>query len=410
MSAMSEARESAMNVVDRLRGAGHVAYFAGGCVRDRLLGLTPKDYDVATDAEPGIVRKLFPHSQAVGAAFGVILVRFAGHQIEIATFRADGTYSDGRRPDAVRFTGAEEDAKRRDFTINGLFEDPLEGKVIDFVGGQADIAAKVLRAIGNPADRFAEDHLRLLRAVRFAARFDLSINPPTESAIKSLAPMIRRIAPERVGEEVRRMLTAPPPVRTRAWHLLRHLGLLPEILRFVPCADRPELPVFEHLDGDHPSVALACAAMLLEESEPNSLRDKKPITRSVAGLRQSLRLSNDESEAIEAILLNLATVLPPASPTLAAQRRLLGSPTGSDSLTLLEALATAGTPIPTLANLRALAPQDNAPPPLITGDDLVALGLSPGPQFKTVLAQIYDAQLEGRLTSRQAALEMASAL
>src|SRR3954471_7154893 len=170
-------RDDALAVVRRLREAGHVAYFAGGCVRDELLGLHPTDYDVATDAPPPRVRELFQNTQAVGAAFGVILVHHRRSVIEVATFRADLEYRDGRRPEGVRFTTAEEDAKRRDFTINGLFLDPVENKIIDYVGGQEDLKAKRLRAIGDPNERFAEDHLRLLRAIRFAARFNLTIEP-----------------------------------------------------------------------------------------------------------------------------------------------------------------------------------------------------------------------------------------
>src|SRR5687768_12609710 len=179
----SSTRGDALAVVNRLREAGHLAYFAGGCVRDALLGLEPKDYDVATDAPPDRVRELFPRTQAVGAAFGVILVRQGRSQIEVATFRSEGKYLDGRRPENVTFTTAEEDAKRRDFTINGMFYDPVADKVIDFVGGRQDAPDRVLRAIGNPDERFAEDHLRLLRAIRFAARFGMTIEPATHDAI-----------------------------------------------------------------------------------------------------------------------------------------------------------------------------------------------------------------------------------
>ena len=194
-------RDDAVAVVKRLRDAGHIAYFAGGCVRDTLLGLTPKDYDVATDAPPDRVRQLFSNTQAVGAAFGVILVRHRKSVIEVATFRADLQYKDGRRPEGVVFTTAEEDAKRRDFTINGLLMDPLEGdKVIDYVSGQEDLKNKVLRAIGEPNHRFEEDHLRLLRAVRFAARFGLVIEPSTATAITGHAEQLKRISPARVGE------------------------------------------------------------------------------------------------------------------------------------------------------------------------------------------------------------------
>src|SRR4051794_6446387 len=225
-------REDAEAVVRRLRDAGHVAYFAGGCVRDELLGLTPKDYDVATDAPPTRVRQLFNNTQAVGAAFGVILVRWKQSQIEVATFRAEGAYLDGRRPSEVTFTTAEQDARRRDFTINGLFHDPIERKVIDYVGGQADLRAKVLRAIGEPNHRFEEDHLRLLRAIRFAARFDLEIKGETAVAIAKHREQLKRISPERIAEELRLMLT--PNTRKRAWQELWRFGMMPVIFRHLP--------------------------------------------------------------------------------------------------------------------------------------------------------------------------------
>ena len=200
-------REDALAVVQRLRQVGHIAYFAGGCVRDLLLGLQPKDYDVATDARPERVRAIFANTQAVGQAFGVILVHLGTSTIDVATFRSDGAYSDGRRPDEVKFTSAQEDAQRRDFTVNGLFLDPVDGRVIDYVGGQQDLAAHLIRAIGTADARFEEDHLRLLRAVRFAARFDFAIEEQTEQAIQRHAAQLARISPERVGDELRIMLT-----------------------------------------------------------------------------------------------------------------------------------------------------------------------------------------------------------
>ncbi|HSI32522.1 MAG: CCA tRNA nucleotidyltransferase, partial [Phycisphaerae bacterium] len=312
-------REDAVAVLLRLRQAGHVAYFAGGCVRDLLMGRTPKDWDVATDAPPKRVRALFTNTQAVGAAFGVILVRHGPSTVEVATFRTEGTYTDGRRPDSVRFTTAAEDAQRRDFTINGLFLDPEEGSemtsqdsdhplpdptrlghfsdrvprpaedeptggespcplfasgdptvapdlqseirnpksaipqdsalntqhspllhptphgtVIDYVGGVADLRANLLRAIGDPRARFAEDHLRLLRAVRFAARFGLSIDPATAAAIRDNAMKLRGISPERIAEELRLMLT--PPIRAAAWPALWEFALIDVVMRFVPGA------------------------------------------------------------------------------------------------------------------------------------------------------------------------------
>ena len=222
----------ALAVLKRLRESGHIAYFAGGCVRDTLLKLNPKDWDIATDALPNRVRQLFPNTQAVGAVFGVILVRQNKSVVEVATFRADGDYEDGRRPSNVRFTSAEDDARRRDFTINGLFYDPIENRVIDYVKGREDLVAKRIRAIGVPAERFAEDHLRLLRAIRFAARFGFEIEPATAAAISDLADRVKTVSPERVGEELRFMLT--PATHNTAWRLLWRLRLAPEIFRFLP--------------------------------------------------------------------------------------------------------------------------------------------------------------------------------
>src|ERR1700722_18412178 len=224
-------RADAVTVLRRLRGAGHVAYFAGGCVRDELLGLSPKDYDIATDAPPSRVRELFTSTQAVGAAFGVILVRHGPSVIEVATFRTDLEYHDGRHPDGVKFATAQEDAQRRDFTIKGLFLDPIENRVIDYVGGQADLTAKVLRAIGNPDQRFAEDHLRLLRAVRFASRFALQIEPTTAAAIAAHAHQLPGISPERLADEVRRMLAGP--TKNIAWKFLWQFALLDQLFRFL---------------------------------------------------------------------------------------------------------------------------------------------------------------------------------
>ncbi len=200
-------REAAVEVVRRLSEAGYTAYFAGGCVRDRLMGLEPTDYDVASDARPEQVGALFGGAHRVGESFGVMLVSAMGHQIEVATFRSDGFYSDGRRPDTVTFSDAGHDARRRDFTINGLFEDPLSGRVIDFVGGQADLEARLIKAIGDPEARLAEDRLRMLRAVRFAARFSFAIDAATAEAIRGGAEDLGRISRERIGQEVRRMLT-----------------------------------------------------------------------------------------------------------------------------------------------------------------------------------------------------------
>lgn len=416
-----------------LQNAGHTAYFAGGCVRDQLLGLTPKDHDVATSATPGTIRSLFAHTQAVGAAFGVILVNLGHQQIEVATFRTDGSYSDGRRPDTVRFATPEEDAFRRDFTINGIFLDPLAagagggGRVIDFVGGQADLRAGLLRAIGVPDERFAEDHLRLLRAVRFASRFGLQVDPATFAAIQRHAPHLRRIAPERVGDELRRTLATKHTVRTRAFGLLRELRLLPELFRFLQAPDAHWLDLFPLIGVEAPeetiSFELALTAAYLDDCaergpDPDAavltLLGEDATAEAVRGLRQALRLSNGECEALEAMLLSLAPLLGEAPPPLAAKRRFLAGRTSQDAMQLLRAFERAGLFASRvrllLDELASLSSLDNAPPPLLTGDDLTAAGLKPGPRFKLLLDRTYDAQLESRVSTREEALRFALSL
>jgi poly(A) polymerase len=423
-------RAAALDVIRTLRSAGHTAYLAGGCVRDELLGLSPKDHDVATSATPGQIRSLFPHTQAVGAAFGVILVHTNHQQIEVATFRTDGSYSDGRRPDSVRFATPQEDAFRRDFTINGLFMDPFAPggpAVIDFVDGQADLQARVLRAIGKPDERFTEDHLRLLRAVRFASRFNLRLDPATAAAIQRHAQHLRRISPERVGDEVRRMLTTPHPVRSRAFRMLRDLRLLPELFRFLQAPDAHWLDLFPRVGESAPDHAitlpLSLAAAYLDDCadrtpDPDSgvltLLAPPVVTEATHGLRQALRLSNDECDAFESILTFLFPLLGQTPPTLATKRRFLARPTSADARTLMDALLALGLFKDRLTELRPelvqLSALDNAPPPLLTGDDLTAAGLKPGPRFKTLLDQTYDAQLESRVTTRDEALKYALAL
>ncbi len=225
---MTPMETTARSLVDRLRAAGHIAYFAGGCVRDLLRGKIPKDIDIATDARPEEVQKLFTRTYAVGAHFGVIVVLENGFQFEVATFRSDGAYLDGRRPTEVHFSSAEEDARRRDFTINGLFFDPPNDAVIDFVGGRADLASRIIRAIGDPAQRFAEDRLRLLRAIRFASVLEFEIEPATWEAVVRAAPRISEISAERIREELVRILLSPQ--RVRGWDLLDSSGLMKHVL------------------------------------------------------------------------------------------------------------------------------------------------------------------------------------
>lgn len=406
-------RDDALAVVLRLRESGHVAYFAGGCVRDELLGLKPKDFDVATDAPPHRVRELFNNTQAVGAAFGLILVRHRKSVIEVATFRTDGDYSDGRRPDSVRFTTAEEDAQRRDFTINGLFLDPVENRVIDYVGGQADLAAKILRAIGDPVQRFREDHLRLLRAVRFAARFAFVIEPVTADAIRAEAPSLKRISPERIADELRRMLT--PPTRVYAWRLLTDRALIGELFRRLGPyrGDREEM--FTLLAPGEPvtfPLALAAAALCYQAGQDDPIRwiDRKTAMQTTRSLRTLFKLSNDETESLQAILIDAGDALR-RTWTLAEHKRFLARPTAPDTRRMLTAIARSGFHSDAVQQLQAaweaLDGVDCAPPPLVTGDDLVAAGLSPGPVFKRVLESVYDAQLESRVTDKPSAMALA---
>lgn len=413
------AREDALAVVNRLREAGHAAYFAGGCVRDMLLGLTPTDFDIATDATPERVRRLFSHTQAVGAAFGVILVRHRRSQVEVATFRTDLKYTDGRRPEGVVFTTAEEDARRRDFTINGMFFDPIEEKVIDYVGGQEDLNNKLLRAIGEPEHRFEEDHLRMLRAVRFAARFGLQIESATAAAIASHATHLARISPERVAEELRLMLTAT--TRATAAQLAREFGLDDVIFRFTPAprlrAQRP-MVMFDRVEpGTRISFGFALAAASIEYrvqrmphlSEWPAMIREFNIRGMVQGLRQSLRISNEEADEMEETLYGLNFLLTEEKPAVAALKRFLARPTAPLSRKLLAALSVENAR-ELDDRLRALEQTDIAPQPLITGDDLTAAGLAPGPVFKRVLDAVYDAQLEDRIASKDQAMELAMRL
>jgi len=418
-------RDDAMAVLRRLRDGGHIAYFAGGCVRDLLLKREPKDWDIATDAPPSRVRELFPRSQAVGAAFGVILVRQRRSQIEVATFRSDGRYVDGRHPEDVTFTNPEADARRRDFTINGLFLDPVNDQVIDYVGGQADLQARLIRAIGDARHRFDEDYLRMLRAVRFAARLGFAIEPGTANAIVTHSPLLTRISPERVAEELRAML--PPQTRLAAWRLLHLLGLLPVIFRFVdvPPGEPDESCAVDGLFAQLPTdaaipfpLALATAAVQWlwwaspAGSDLRNCFDHAVAAALVRAVRKSLRLSNEECDAMGRTLEGLQPLLADRLPGVATLKRFLARPAADLSRQLLAALAGARLIDETRANwlkesLSSLDTTDYAPVPLITGDDLTQAGLRPGPHFRSMLDAAYDAQLEGRATTREDALRVA---
>jgi poly(A) polymerase len=410
-----------MLVLRRLRDAGHVTYFAGGCVRDLLLGIEPKDYDVATDATPQRVRELFTRTEAVGAAFGVVLVREGQSVVEVATFRSDGEYLDGRRPASVRFTRAGEDAQRRDFTINGLFLDPLSDTVVDYVGGQEDLRAKRVRAIGDARARFAEDHLRLLRAVRFAARLGFQIEAGTAAALRAEASHLKRISPERIAEELRMMLT--PVTRGSAWVLLWEHRLASEVFRHLATSSGemvvPERSIFLNLAPNESvpfSLALAAAVICYRRAKDPAEDVRKYLSvEKLKGmeraLRQGLRLSNVELDQVQGMLLGLGMLLRDVSPTLATQKRFLAMETASLSMELMRAMARVGVEKERIAELEShlvpLLGTDVAPPPLLTGDDLTEMGYQPGPIFKRVLWAVYDEQLEGKITTEAHAQEAA---
>jgi tRNA nucleotidyltransferase/poly(A) polymerase len=420
----SAPREFATEIVRRLRAGGHVAYFAGGCVRDELLGLHPKDYDVATSATPDEVRTLFRRVSEVGASFGVMLVREGGSDVavvEVATFREESGYSDKRRPDEVRFSDAKADAKRRDYTINALFLDPLDttggeggagGAVIDYVGGREDLRAKRIRAVGNPDARLAEDHLRALRAVRLAARLGFTIEVKTADAIARHASELEGISRERIGEELRRMLAHP--ARARAVDLLERLRL--DAPTLDASHDHRSRPSVEGLAENAPfACALAAWEVDRAHDEPTGL--STPIIEHVlltapSRLRAALCLSNDERDDVVSILRLLSAIGGNwgANP-VATRKRLAARPRFADALAIAAA-RDSSVAARVLADVTFLAatPSGLAPPPLITGDDLVGLGRSPGPGFKEALDAAYDAQLEDRATTREEAIAIADAI
>jgi poly(A) polymerase len=391
-------RQAVSAIAARLRAAGHVAYLAGGCVRDRLLGLEPEEFDLATDARPDEIQRLFPGSRGVGESFGVVLVRRGEHVFDVATFRAEGRYEDGRRPSSVTFTDAENDARRRDFTINGLFEDPAGGEIVDFVGGRADLEARLLRAIGDPDARFAEDHLRLLRGVRFAARHGLAIEPRTRAAMLRDAPRLAGIARERIGIELRKMLAHPS--RVRAVAELESLGLDAPALAGPPASRTGRR--LERLPANGEPVA-ALAAWMLDRAGPDASADVPAAT--LARLRDALMLSNDETDRLGAILARRRELIerPWDGRTVASRKRFLAAPGSGVAIGLLE------TERPGLEDavgrwVSTVPPAELWPPPLVSGDDLVRLGHRPGPRFRGLLEAALDAQLEGMVRTREEAI------
>jgi poly(A) polymerase len=422
----------ARQIVLRLREAGHQAFFAGGCVRDSLMGKMPHDFDIATSARPEQVQALFPRTIPVGAQFGVILVVEEGRDYQVATFRSDGTYLDGRHPRSVSFTTPEGDAKRRDFTINGLFYDPIEGKVLDFVGGREDLDARILRAIGDPAERFAEDKLRLLRAVRLATALDFTIEAGTWNALCSAAETIHDVSAERIREELVKIFASPQ--RLRGFDLLDASGLMEEILPEIsplkgcdqPPDFHPEGDVFVHtrlmlaLLPKDASVLLVLATLFHDLGKPPTMeRDHTGRIRfngheSVSAemtekIMRRLRFSNEEIEATTAMVQNHMVFKDVQNMRVSRLKRFLARPTFTDELELhrVDCLASHGN----LDNYEflnrrreELANQPLIPPPLLSGHDLIAIGWKPGPKFKAALDAVQVRQLEGILRTREEAI------
>jgi poly(A) polymerase len=356
-----------------------------------LLGLEPDDFDVATSARPEQVQQLFRRTIAVGVSFGVVEVLGPKPlKVQVATFRTEGSYSDGRHPDKVEFTSAREDALRRDFTINGMFFDPVADKVIDYVGGEADLQKRILRAIGDPAVRFSEDRLRMLRAVRIAARFGLEVEPATFAAIRAMAMQVITVSGERIAEELRKLLTNAN--RGRGIELLTETHLWRTLFPELPLLSEPAQVAAGQL-GQSPSFPLALATLLgaLPDNDLNDIADR-------------LRLSNIERTGLLWFSHQRGTLVNPASLPMHTLKPLLAHPGARELIALHRAFGHASSADYCEARLAEWPPEVLDPPPLITGDDLKAMGLNPGPQFKLILDEVRDAQLDGVLSNRNVAI------
>lgn len=428
---------TARSVVQRLQRAGHVALYAGGCVRDQLRNVEPHDYDIATDARPEQVQALFPRTVAVGASFGVIVVLEGGAEFQVASFRADGVYIDGRRPESVTFSTPEQDAQRRDFTVNGLFFDPIAGKLIDYVGGQRDLAARVLRAIGDPAARFREDRLRMLRAVRFAATLGFDIERDTWRAVIKNASHIHEVSAERIREELVKIFLSPQ--RVRGFDLLDESGLLREILPEVEACKGCEQPPQFHPEGDvfvhtgimlgllpeRVSIPLVFSVLFHDIGKPGTFaidetgrirfsgHDKLGAEMTEA-LMTRLSFPRREIDATVEAVANHMVFKDVQQMRVAKLKRFLARPDIDDELELHRVDCTSSHGM--LDNydfLRArreeFASEPLIPEPLLTGRDLIDLGFKPGPQFKEILDAVQSRQLEGTLREREEALEFVRA-
>ncbi|MBE7444339.1 MAG: CCA tRNA nucleotidyltransferase [Planctomycetia bacterium] len=436
-------KHNALEIVKTLQNQGYKAFFAGGCVRDMVMGKESVDYDIATNALPRDVIKLFEKTIPVGVQFGVIIVVKGGHNFEVATFRTEGSYSDGRHPDYVAFCTPENDVKRRDFTINGLLYDPIKNELLDYVGGQDDISQGIIRTIGDPVERFTEDKLRMIRAARFACRFKFPIHPDTRQAIIQLANNIHMVSAERIREELEKILTGPNP--HIGIQLLDELNLLQEILPEVSHMKGVRQPENFHPEGDvfihtllclsklipftdqgrgRPSFTLAMGVLLHDIGKTITFEEldrirfnlhEKVGANMAATICDRLKTSNAEKEQIVWLVLKHLYFKDAKKMRLNKLKRLFaheGYPELAE-LCRIDALASSGD----LSDYQycqemfsKLSHEEVKPKPLITGHDLIAMGLKPGPSFKDILMKIEDEQLDGNLTTKDAAIEEARAL
>ena len=424
-------KEKAISIIKRLRENGHEAYLAGGCVRDFLLGKSPQDYDIATDARPETIQKIFPHTTAVGSQFGVVLVVFEAEAFEVATFRYDGPYLDGRHPSHVRFGTLKEDIARRDFTINGMMHDPLDDRIIDLVGGRADLERRLIRAIGNPAERFREDRLRMVRAIRFAASLGFTIEEETFAAIQQQASTISQISWERIGDEITRILSEGEA--KRGFELLDSAKLLETIIPEMSALKGTEQGADFHPEGDvfthtlltlshlkEPTETLAYGCLLHDIAKPLCFnREGGRITfyghpekgaEMVVEILKRLKRSRAVWEEVARLVKNHLRHTQAPKMRLSTLKRFLGQQGIEEllELTRIDALSANGD----LQyydfcrrKLAELKEEEIHPEPLLTGRDLMAMGFSPGPLFKTILEATEEAQLEGEVATKEEAME-----
>ncbi len=430
---MSSQKKLALDSAHVLRNAGHTVYLAGGAVRDLLLGKTPKDYDLATSSTPTEVLNLFPKSDAVGEHFGVIIVKGEGQMVEVATFRTDGSYKDGRRPESVEFSSPEEDAQRRDFTINGLFQDPFSNEIIDHVGGRADLESGILRAIGDPARRFQEDALRLMRAVRFAVVTGFQIEKETHLALQTCAPLLRQISPERIRDEFSKILVAQD--RARGLNLLSETGLaevfLPELLALKGCEQppqwHPEGDVYVHTRIalsllDSPTLNLALAVLLHDIAKPPTQTwddeakrfrfngHDREGAKMAEGILKRLRYPNQTVDEVSFMVSRHMKFMHVQEMRTAKLKRFMAADSFPMEIELHRVDCDSSNGFRDNYDFLHLKQEEFAnqpliPTPLITGKDLITeFSLPPGPKIGEILSAVQTEQLEGRLSDKEGAL------